>query len=331
MMLVDTLALLLMKSKGFIYYRKPLPGLIAVFPPRPAALSTCKVSSAPSLSYFLREHTSKTRLPVIYLHGIGIGILPHVQFLDELNSALNAAASADDKVGILVVEFLQISSRLTTPVPHGTEMVSQLTTLIDHHFGPGRVVLVAHSYGSILSTPILNDPKVSSRISGTLLIDPVSIQLYMPDVAHNFTRRKPVKADEWALYWLGRDPGVAHTLGRHLFWSESVLWREQIEKLIKNHDMRFTASLSSEDLIVNTRSVRDYLAEVNLPSVTTSSETTVAEECVDSRKCLEDVGPDARRGAGLEILWWDGYGHAAVLETRRDRAKLAKVVLKYSS
>lgn len=238
-MLADTIALLVMKSKGFIYYRRSLTGLAAVFPPRPAALCTSKVSPAPSLSYFLREHTSKTRLPVIHLHGIGIGLLPHIELLDEMHSALNTGASADDQVGILAIEILQISSRLTAPVPRSAELVSQLTTLINQHFGTGRVVLVAHSYGTVLSTPILNDPHLASRISGTLLIDPVSIQLYMPDVAHNFTRRKPIRADERALQWIGRDPGVAHTLGRHLFWSESVLWRDQIERLHSNYGMRY--------------------------------------------------------------------------------------------
>lgn len=37
------------------------------------------------------------------------------------------------------------------------------------------------------------------------------------------------------------------------------------------------------------------------------------------------------RGAGLEVLWWDGYDHAGVLDTRQDRAKLVKVVVKYCS
>jgi pimeloyl-ACP methyl ester carboxylesterase len=239
MMLADTVAILLLKIKGYKYYRRTLAGVAAVFPPRPAALCTRKVSIAPSLSYFLRKHTSKTRLPVIYLHGIGIGILPHIDVLDDLHTALNKGAGPEDQVGILAVEILQISSRLTGPIPRRAEFITQLTTLINHHFGHGRVVLVAHSYGTVLSSHVLRDPHLSSRISGTLLIDPVSILLHMPDVAYNFTMRPPVRAQEWELWWFGsKDPQVAHTLGRHFFWSECVLWRDDIEKLIKDHGMR---------------------------------------------------------------------------------------------
>lgn len=238
-MIADTLAILTLKSKGFIYYRRSLPALATVFPPRPAALYTRNVSPAPSLSYLLRKHTSKTRLPVLYLHGIGIGLLSQVELLDEIHAAVNNGADADDQVGILAVEILQISSRLTTSIPRSAEFVSQLKMLIDFHFGSGRFVLVSHSYGSILSTPIFKDAHLSSRISGALMIDPVSIQLHMPDVAYNFTLRKPVRANEWQLwYFASKDPSIAHTLGRHLFWSECVLWRSQIENLIRDQRMR---------------------------------------------------------------------------------------------
>lgn len=238
-MIADTSAILNLQMKGFSYYRRSLAGLASVFPPRPAALFTQEVSDAPSLSYFLREHTSKTRLPVVFLHGIGIGLLSQIEFLEEMHSALNAGASPDDQVGILAIEVLQISSRLTTSIPGSAELVSQLTALIDRHFGSGRVVLVAHSYGTILSSPVLKDPHLSSRITGTIMIDPVSILLHMPDVAYNFTVRKPARANEWQLWWFAsKDPQVARTLGRHLFWSECVLWRDEIEYLISEHGMR---------------------------------------------------------------------------------------------
>lgn len=184
-MIADTVALLLLMAKGFTYYRHSFLGVASVFPPRPAALFTRNVSSAPDYSYFLRKHTSKTRLPVVYIHGIGIGLLPFIRFLKELDQALNAQASEDDQVGILAIEILQISSRLTTSIPGRAEFLSQLTTIIDQHFGPGRFVLASHSYGSVLSTHIMNDPQLSPRISGTLLVDPVTLLLHMPDVAYN--------------------------------------------------------------------------------------------------------------------------------------------------
>lgn len=225
--------------RGFDYYRRSLAGVAATFPPRPAALFTRNTSVVPDFGYFLKEHTSKTRLPIIYVHGIGVGILPHIGFLQELHHALNDGAADDDQVGILAIEILQISSRLTSSMPRRAEVVLQMTKIIDYHFGQGRFVLASHSYGSVILTHIMTDPHLSTRISGTLMVDPVTILLHMPDVAYNFTVRHPVRANEWELwYFASKDPQIAHTLGRHFFWSENVLWRDQIDHLVANHNMR---------------------------------------------------------------------------------------------
>lgn len=329
-MLADTFAILLLMKDGFDYYRRRLPNLAAVFPPRPAALLTRDVSVVPDFSYFLRRHTSKTRLPIVFIHGIGVGLISHVPFLDELHRSLNAGTAEDDQVGIVAIEVLQVSSRITTSIPRRIEFVSQLTSIINHHFGTGRFVLASHSYGSVLSTHVMNDPHLSIRISGTLLIDPVSILLHMPDVAYNFTVRPPVRANEWQLwYFASKDPQIAHTLGRHFFWSENVLWRDQIDHLMINHNMRLTASLSSDDLIVNTNAVRAYLAERDLP------DPVLVEDVPGQKKMqLQTHSTDTEkttkwRGSGLEVLWWDGYDHAGVFDLKQDRAKLVDVLVEY--
>lgn len=92
---------------------------------------------------------------------------------------------------------------------------------------------------------------------------------------------------------------------------------------------RLTASLSSNDLIVNTRSVRDYLIKAKLQS-------PVGFESIASRE-REKPGMTANgrakaqqwRGVGLEVLWWNGYDHAEVLDTQEDRSKLVRVVVEY--
>ncbi|KAF2163373.1 hypothetical protein M409DRAFT_26410 [Zasmidium cellare ATCC 36951] len=330
-MLVDTFTISLFLKNGFEYHRRTLPRLAAVFPPRPAALLTRHVSVVPDFSYVLRRHTSKTRLPIVFIHGIGVGLLTHVTFLNELHRALNAGASEDDQVGIVAIEVLQISSRITTSIPRRVEFVSQLTNIINHHFGTGRFVLASHSYGSVMSTHVMNDPHLSPRISATLLIDPVSILLHMPDVAYNFTVRPPVRANEWQLwYFASKDPQIAHTLGRYFFWSENVLWRDQIDHLMVNHNMRLTASLGSDDLIVKTNAVRAYLAERDLPDPVLVEDVTGHKQMHLRTHMSRNPEKSKRwRGSGLEVLWWDGYDHAAVFDIRQDRAKLVEVLVEY--
>lgn len=331
-MLADTFAISLFLLNGFEYHRRTLPRLATIFPPRPAALLTRNVSVVPDLSYFLRRHTSKTRLPIVFIHGIGVGLVTHVPFLNELHKALNADAGEDDQVGIVAIEVVQISSRITTSIPRRAEFVSQLTSIIDHHFGAGRFVLASHSYGSVLSTHIMNDPHLSTRISATLLVDPVSILLHMPDVAYNFTVRPPVRANEWQLwYFASKDPQIAHTLGRHFFWSENVLWRDQIDHLMVNHNMRLTASLSGEDLIVNTNAVRAYLADRDLPDPVLVEDVTGHKQMqLRTHSAGASTEKSKRwRGNRLEVLWWDGYDHAGVFDSQQDRAKLVDVLVEY--
>ncbi|EME45069.1 hypothetical protein DOTSEDRAFT_87522 [Dothistroma septosporum NZE10] len=333
-MLGDVVAVLLLQHHGFQYYRLRLPGALAVFPPRPICFTARKVSAAPGMSYYHRKHTSKSRLPVLHIHGIGIGILPHVAFLHELDYELNNEAVEDDHVGIIAVEILQISSRLSTPILRRAEFLTQITTIIDQHFGSGPFVLVSHSYGSIMSTHILNDHRLSPRVSGTLLIDPVTFLLHMPDVAYNFTIRPPVRTNEWLLWFFAsKDPQIAHTLGRHFFWSENLLWRDQIDHLITNHGMRLTTSLASDDLIVNTDAVRAYLTERDLPDpVVSRDEDGLKRMQLQTHPAHAEAEKSKKwHGSKLDVIWWEGYDHATVFDQKKDRARLVDVLVRYST
>ncbi|TKA61840.1 hypothetical protein B0A55_11228, partial [Friedmanniomyces simplex] len=200
LMIVDTITHARMLRYGMQYH-----GTFAttwrVFPPRPlAAVTSTKQSEAESLSYWIRPHTSKTRLPVLFIHGIGVGVYPYVEFFHELDTALNNTGVNDDdgQVGILVLEILQTSSRLTPAILTSTEFLKQITAVLDANKYT-RFTLVSHSYGSVLSTHMLTSSPLASRIASTMLIDPVTILLHMPDVAYNFTVRKPKSANEWQL------------------------------------------------------------------------------------------------------------------------------------
>lgn len=334
MMLADTVCHARLRWFGFQYYWST-PNTIAVFPPRPAAMMESKQSPAKTLSYWLRPHTSTTRLPVLFLHGIGVGLIPFVDFMHELDTALNADFPADDEgqVGILAIETLQVSSRLTHAILTRPEFLAQLTQVLDHHDFT-RFVMISHSYGSVLSTHILTHEPLASRVSATLLVDPVSVLLHMPDVAYNFTVRKPRHANEWQLwYFASKDPGTAHTLGRHFFWSENVLWRDRIMELVEG-GMRLTASLGEKDLIVDTEAVGLYLTEGQvLDPVVVEDGAETGRKHMESEK--RETAPETWkerkwRGKGLEVLWWDGFDHAQVFDLKETRGRLVDVLVEYS-
>ncbi|KAF2435389.1 hypothetical protein EJ08DRAFT_675208 [Tothia fuscella] len=292
---VDNLTYFWLLFQGFQFYRMSLYYTFSVFPPRLQTLVGTSPSPAPDLSYWFRPHTSKSKLPILFLHGIGIGLYPYCHFLAELKQK-----GIDGDVGIIAVEIMPISFRITSEATEKDTLCKKILAVLDHH-GFDEFVLVSHSYGSIITTHLLRDPYVSTRISSMVIIDPISILLHHPDVAYNMMIRQPQTAQEWQLwYFASKDAGVAHTLARRFFWFENILWREDIA------DRRATVFLSERDLLVNTPEVRNYLLE-------------------DSRK--EDVDGTRR----LSVVWCKGLDHGQVFETKKWRGRLLDEVRKISS
>lgn len=70
---VDFLTYTRMARLGFYFHRQPYSDFFKLFPLRPVALTARKKSPSKTISYWFRPHTSKTKLPIVFIHGIGIG------------------------------------------------------------------------------------------------------------------------------------------------------------------------------------------------------------------------------------------------------------------
>lgn len=147
---------------------------------------------------------------------------------------------------------------------------------------------------------------MANKIGPMLLIDPVTLLLHLPDVAYNFTARKPRGANEHQLYYFAcTDMMVAHALARHFFWSQNILWKDDV----RGRDV--TISLGGRDLIVDTETVGKYLAGVDLRSEDSSW------------KDKDWIG------SGLETIWFPMCDHAQVFERAEGRRKLGNILRKY--
>jgi pimeloyl-ACP methyl ester carboxylesterase len=139
---VDSITHISMLYHGFKYHRTSLTPLPTIFPPRPLALLTTHRSPVNKLSYWLRPHTSKTSLPIVFLHGIGIGLWTYVNSLAALNAQ---KVNNDGEVGIIAIELLPISFRITHSALGKEEMCRQIQTILLQH-GYEKFVLVTHSW-----------------------------------------------------------------------------------------------------------------------------------------------------------------------------------------
>jgi hypothetical protein len=131
---VDFLTYLKLQRAGFHFYRLPLSNFLTLFPFRPVTLTTPYRSPAKHLTYWYRPHTSTTRLPILFIHGIGIGLYPYTNFLSDLTAHVDDKADkGDGRVGILAVEIMPISFRITHAALGKDDMCAELHQIVAAH------------------------------------------------------------------------------------------------------------------------------------------------------------------------------------------------------
>ncbi len=194
--------------------------------------------------------------------------------------------------------------RMSPPPLPRPAMLSAISALLTAHSIP-RVVVAAHSYGTIVAAHMLRDPALRARVSAWLLIDPIPFLLHQPAVAYNFVYRTPRAANEWQLwYFASRDPDIARTLARHFFWAENILWKEDLA------GEEVAVVLSGLDQIVDVREVRLYLTGEELPE--------------------GDEPPFLWRKDGLQVLWYGGLDHAQAFDTKARRRSILDVLHEFA-
>jgi len=259
-----------------------------VFPPRPHSLFS-KESTQP-ISYWYRPHRSHSKSPILFLHGLGIGLWPYVPFLRELSQA-------DPYVGIVIIEILPISSRITAPIPSSDEMCEIIFNILGNH-SISKFTIVAHSFGSVIATHLLRSSLTSQSVHSLVLIDPVALLLQLPNTAYNFVYRRPRSANEWQLwYFASRDMGISHTLSRHFFWGDNLIWRDDLV----GDGRKSCVALSESDQIMPSAEVRRYLTRQDEPIFEWRNEDFI-------------------------VLFYRGLDHAQIFERKPRRAPLIRII-----
>ena len=314
---MDALTYVRLRLAGFQHFRLAFSRFLTVFPFRLITFASLRTTPSPTISYFYKPHTSTTRKPIVFVHGIGIGLWTYVNFLMEINKAQRG--SSDGEIGIIAFEIMPISSRITGEIPTQETLCEDILEIVDRH-GWGNFELVSNSYGTVITTNLLRLHGIKSRISSIVLIDPVSILLHLPDVAYNFTRRRPRKANEHQLYYFAStDICVSNSLGRHFFWAENILWKEVLR------DFNVTVTLGGRDLISPTQAIGRYLAEDEPGYERFLTEDESGDSEIDGWKNR------AWKGEGLDIVWFENLDHAQVFEKARDYRRVVDILRSYSA
>ncbi|POS68920.1 hypothetical protein DHEL01_v212686 [Diaporthe helianthi] len=334
--LLDIITHVVLLLNGFEYYAQSRDR--SVFPPRIQQRFASRRSSAGSLSYWHREHKSDG-LPVVFFHGIGLGLWPYLRFLKEM-CAIHG--NGRGQTGIIAVEVLPVCFRLTDPPLEKETFIRELEKILHHHTWE-RFTLVSHSYGSTLSTHAIRSPELREKIPAVVLIDPVSILLHLPDVAYNFTRRQPKTAIELLLwYFASTDPGVAHCLGRHFFWRDNAIWADELTGRNTSKGSRgngygnlrqVAVCLAGFDFIVDSHNIARYLTEGDREILSVGLQGEQARCEVPGTQTAGISGTDDEHrpsvGSGIDVLWFHDKDHAQVFGSGRERGRIVAVIQDY--
>jgi len=229
--------------------------------------------SVDGISYWWRGSSSslpksedrRTQLqePLLFFHGIGIGLAPYLQLLSKLCARQYFTSGSNrqwHQRGVLLVELPSIAQAVfkgasteSTPTPDC--MVSTIRKIASlkrvQRFG----IVAGHSFGSIPVAWLVR--KAPDLVGSTLFIDPVCFLLFLPDVGSNFLYRKPTTLIARLISALAsRELYTANALHRHFWWYCNVLWADDVPS-----DCPALVVLSSADCIVPAAKVRSYLDE----------------------------------------------------------------------
>lgn len=106
---------------------------------------------------------------------------------------------------------------------------------------------------------------------------------------------------------------MAHTLSRTFFWSENILWKED---LLSHHA---TVFLSGKDSIINASQVRGYLEDIEK-----HHEDIIAGPGETDN---QDVHCPSMRGS-LDVVWCADLDHGQIFDLRAWRERLKLEILK---
>lgn len=183
------------------------------------------------------------KLPLVFLHGVGMGLLPYLTFLIALVATEHP---------VLAVEFKHIAMRWCSDVPSSEELADVVDEVLEHH-EIQRAAVVAHSYGTVVASRLLQAHK--KRIAHLTLIDPICLAMYLPVMLKYFVYQKPQVGNlvaELMMFSAARDLHTSGTVCRNFYWSAINLWEEQLP-----HNSLVV--LSGRDCLVMTRHVERWL------------------------------------------------------------------------
>ncbi len=171
-----------------------------------------------------RKQDEKPSQPIVFLHGLGIG-------LGQYTSMLSYLSKHKDGVVILLQPHIStniFSKYFLEPPSKDEQALATISVLRKHKFD--SVTTLSHSNGTMVLGWLLRT--APSMFTRNILVDPVSFCMWEGSVCYSFIHRRWATGIEVLLgYFVGRELGVAHTIARRFLWFDMILWADEFPSL----------------------------------------------------------------------------------------------------
>ncbi|KAI7904032.1 Alpha/Beta hydrolase protein [Cokeromyces recurvatus] len=215
---------------------------------------TTKESQMKRLSYYYRPSTSISsdpQTPIVFIHGIGVGILCYAEFIYQVVTQLDRP--------IFLVELPYVAMHMVDSVPTAIETVSEISNMLNE-FGYDKAVYISHSLGTGVTSWVMN--MAPETVAGLILIDPICFLLHHHHVAFNFVHRLPKTIFEYILhYGAARELYISYYISRHFQWYETIYFCKEVDSVSTNILENASIFLSENDGIVGSTHVHHYLSK----------------------------------------------------------------------
>ncbi|CAD7697232.1 unnamed protein product [Ostreobium quekettii] len=185
--------------------------------------------------------------PIVFLHGVGLGILPYLDFVCSLVCTGHP---------VIVVEYRHVAMRLSWRIPKCSQVGDTVVSIL-REIGLDRATFVAHSYGTFALSRILKTNP--DMVQSASFIDPVCIGMFLPKLLDTFVYKRASWesmvqfARDFLRISVSRELGITASMCRGFEWSELNLWPE---------DMKGTPTLvvfSGHDTLVPSPEAKHFL------------------------------------------------------------------------
>jgi len=244
--------------------------------------------------------------PIVFCHGLGIGLLPYVQFILEL-------ARTGSEMFLIVLPH--IAMNMKDDVQSGSEVAVCALDMLSA-WGHSKAHFVGHSFGTVFCAWLLKQKP--HLVLSASFIDPVCFLMMKADLLTNALYKDHSRFIQYTLQvCVFQELFICHTLMRNMFWWDCNVYACELVAPC-------FVLLAGCDDIVPAHSVRRYLeAESSRRDAAMSGAIRVQQ----SGSPVRESSNPGLENIPLEIMWKDSWIHFKFCTTDANRREAVDAIL----